>query len=188
MPWRCTVKLRYWMEANGHIHAPVILSISVTALGKHWIGGCLMGFRVVLDGFREETCFSIVGSRTRITWSCSLLPFNYAEQKISDLPTGWQILKIFCCLDFVCVNRGTRTDMEDRGRPFIKYLRDSTNVLGFMSVILLYGNRRRVSAIYVAIFGVIRTRIKCNYNVSKSLDTWESYITSVIIHGLGGKL
>jgi hypothetical protein len=130
-----------------------------------------MGFRAILDGFREETCFSTVGSRTRITWSSSPLPFNYTERKIFDLPTECQILKIFCCMDFVCVSRGTRCGKEKRGRPCIKFLKDSTNVLGFMNVILLYSNHRHVLGIHVAIFGVMRTRIKCNYNVSKLLDT-----------------
>jgi hypothetical protein len=101
--------------------------------------------------------------------------FNYTERKISrkisDLPTECQILKIFCYLDFVCVNTGTRTDVEERGGPSIKLLKDSTNVLGFINLILLYGNHRHVSAINVAIFGVMRTRIKCNYNISKLLDT-----------------
>jgi len=43
------------MEANGHLRAPVILTIGERVLVKHWIEGCLIGFRAVLGNFREET-------------------------------------------------------------------------------------------------------------------------------------
>jgi len=40
-------------------------------------------------------------------------------------------------------------------------LKDPTNVLGFMDVILLHSGHLHVSATLVAIFRVVRTRIRC---------------------------
>jgi len=58
------------------------------------------------------------------------LPFNYTEWEIPDLLTEFQILKIFSCMGLVCVRKGTETDMEERGRSCIQFLKDPTSVLG----------------------------------------------------------
>jgi len=54
--------------------------------------------------------------------------------------------------------------VESSGFRDVKFLKEPTKALVFKNAFLLHTNRRYVSAIPVAIFRVIRTRILRDYN------------------------
>jgi hypothetical protein len=56
----------------------------------------------------------------------------------------------------------------------IKFVKEPTNALGFMSVILLHNNHRHVSATLVAVFSAMKTRIKTMIKKGKAipLQAW----------------